>query len=207
MTKTKARAKGHEISEALEELLYQALETELGGVEVYRAALKCVENEDLREEWTRYLDQTQQHVIRLTDLCRSLGLDPDADTPGRQVVRTIGKALVQAMMLALGSDKRGAAERVAAECVGHAEAKDHLNWSLLGELVKSSSGPLAELIAEAHAEVEPEEDEHLYHTQGWTRELWLKALALPARLPPPEEEQDVKSAEEAALAKKTRKRA
>jgi rubrerythrin len=206
MTKTKARAKGHEISEALEELLYQALETELGGVEVYRAALKCVENEDLREEWTKYLDHTQQHVIMLTDLCRSLGLDPDADTPGRQVVRTIGKALVQAMMLALGNDKRDAAERVAAECVVLAETKDHLNWSLLGELVRGSSEPHAELIAEAHAEVEPEEDEHLYHTQGWTRELWLKALGLPAQLPPPEEEQDVESAVEAASAKKSRKR-
>src|SRR5687768_4233120 len=34
------------------ELLYQALETERGGVKVYETALRCTVNEDLREEWT-----------------------------------------------------------------------------------------------------------------------------------------------------------
>jgi hypothetical protein len=185
------------IAEELEELLYQALETELGGVEVYRTALQCVQNDELRSEWTKYLEQTQEHVRKLRDLCAELGLDPDADTPGRQVVRTIGKSLVQAMLLALGSDKPGAAELVAAECVVHAETKDHLNWSLLGEL-----GEAHPLLAELQEQVEQEEDEHLYHTQGWTRELWKQALGLPAQLPPPEEEEDVHSALHAAKAKK-----
>jgi hypothetical protein len=52
--------------------------------------------------------------------------------------------------------------------------------------------------------VEEEEDEHLYHTQGWTRELWLEHLGLPAVLPPPEEEKDVKTAIGAARAKSQR---
>jgi hypothetical protein len=52
--------------------------------------------------------------------------------------------------------------------------------------------------------VEQEEDEHLYHTSGWTRELWIEALGMPAVLPPPEEEQDVHTAIEAARAKKSR---
>jgi hypothetical protein len=30
--------------------------------------------------------------------------------------------------------------------------------------------------------VEEEEDEHLYHTMGWTRELWIDSLGLPAVL-------------------------
>ena len=38
--------------EQITELLLQALETELGGVEVYRTALKCVVNADLQEELT-----------------------------------------------------------------------------------------------------------------------------------------------------------
>ncbi len=29
-------------------------------------------------------------------------------------------------------------------------------------------------------EVEEEEDEHLYHTTGWTRELWIETLGMPA---------------------------
>jgi hypothetical protein len=35
----------------LEELLYQGLETELGGVLVYEAAVRCAINEELKEEW------------------------------------------------------------------------------------------------------------------------------------------------------------
>lgn len=31
-------------------LLYQALETELGGVEIYRTALQCAQDEDLEKE-------------------------------------------------------------------------------------------------------------------------------------------------------------
>ena len=49
--------------------------------------------------------------------------------------------------------------------------------------------------------VEDEEDEHLYHSKGWCRELWLKSLGLKAVLPPPEEKKDVKTAVEAARAK------
>lgn len=42
--------------EQLNELLFQALETELGGVQVYTTALRCVENEELKEEWEKYLE-------------------------------------------------------------------------------------------------------------------------------------------------------
>ena len=44
------------------ELLYQALETELGGVQVYEAAVTCAVNEDLKKEWQKYLEQTRNHV-------------------------------------------------------------------------------------------------------------------------------------------------
>ena len=37
--------------EQVRELLYQALETEIGGVQIYTTALRCAENEDLKEEW------------------------------------------------------------------------------------------------------------------------------------------------------------
>ena len=53
--------------------------------------------------------------------------------------------------------------------------------------------------------VEDEEDEHLYHSKGWCRELWIASLGLPAVLPPPEEEKDVKSALDAAKAEEERK--
>ena len=190
--------------EQVRELLYQALETELGGVEVYTTALKCVENEDLKEEWEKYLDQTENHVQIVQDVLTRLGLDPNEETPGRQVVRTIGESLVSAMELALSEGEPGAAQLVAAEAVVLAETKDHQNWHLIGEVVKKAKGELAKTLKEAHEEVEPEEDEHLYHTKGWARELWIESLGMKAVLPPPEEVKEVETAIGAARAEQGR---
>jgi len=190
--------------EQLNELLYQSLETELGGVEVYTTALRCAVNDELKEEWEEYLEQTQKHVEIMQRTIEALGLDTAAETPGRQVVRHIGKSLVKAMEMALQSGEPAAAQLVAAECVTLAETKDHLNWELMGEATKKLTGEEAKALKEAYEEVEEEEDEHLYHTTGWTRELWIESLGLPAVLPPPEEEKDVKTAIGAARAKHAR---
>ena len=190
--------------EELDNLLYEALETEQGGVRVYEAALRAVKNEDLREEWEEYLEQTRRHVQIVQDVFQSLGLDPEHQTPGRKIVKTIGDALVEAIELARSAGPGGAAEIVAAECVVLAETKDHLNWELLGEAAKKLDGAEGEALEDACEQVEDEEDEHLYHTTGWTRELHLKALGLDAVLPPPEEERDARTAIEAAEAKQDR---
>jgi len=191
-------------TEQRNELLYQALETELGGVEVYTTALTCAVNEDLKKEWQEYLDQTRNHVQVVHTIFERVGLDPKTDTPGRQVVRHIGESLVKAMEMAKSAGKPEAAQLVAAECVVLAETKDHLNWELIGQVAKKAAGEEGRALKEAHDEVEPEEDPHLYHNTGWTRELWIDALGLPAVLPPPEEEKDVKTAIGAARAKSAR---
>jgi rubrerythrin len=185
------------------DLLYQALETEKGGVQVYTTALRCALNKELREEWNDYLEQTKTHVQVVIDILKALGLDPNAETPGRKVVRYIGTSLVKAMELALRSADPQAAQIVAAECVVLAETKDHLNWELIGELAKNADPADAALLKQAYEQVEDEEDEHLYHTTGWTRELWIQALGMPAVLPPPEEVK-VATAIEAAQAKESR---
>jgi rubrerythrin len=188
----------------MNELLYQALETEKGGIEVYRTALRCVVNDELRGEWEEYLEQTQNHHKILLDVFGKIGLDPEVETPGREVVRHIGEALVAAMEMALEAGNPEAAELVAAECVVEAETKDHLNWELIGMLAKKLRDEAGTALREAHEEVEEQEDEHLYHTTGWARELWIQSLGMPAVLPPPEEEKDVKTAIGAARAKKAR---
>jgi rubrerythrin len=190
--------------EQVRELLYQALETELGGVEVYTNALQCVENEELQEEWEKYLEQTQNHVQIMQDVLIKLGLDPNEETPGREVVRNIGEALVSSMQLALSEGDRGAAQLVAAEAVVLAETKDHQNWHLIGEVIKKAKGELAKTLKEAHDQVEDEEDEHLYHTKGWARELWIESLGMKAVLPPPEEVKEVETAIGAARAEQSR---
>ena len=103
--------------EQLRELLLQSLEHERGGVKVYETALRCVINDDLKEEWTRYLSQTRNHVTILTEACQKLSIDPQQMTPGRQVVSFLGHSLVQAMEQALKAGKPEAAEIVAGECV------------------------------------------------------------------------------------------
>ena len=191
--------------EEVHELLYQALETELGGVQIYQTALRCAVNDDLKKEWEEYLEQTHNHVRVVENVFTRLELDPEVETPGRLIVRHIGESLVKAMEMALDGGKPEAAQLVAAECVVLAETKDHLNWELIGELAKKAKGEKGSALKEAHQEVEDEEDEHLYHTTGWTRELWIEALGMPAVLPPPEEEKDVKTAIGAARAKRARK--
>src|SRR2546430_11934875 len=178
----------------LHELLYQALETELGGAQVYNAALLCVENKELKEEWQEYLEQTHKHVQIVTDLMDTFGVDPEKETPGRKVVRHTGESLVKAMEMALKSGEAGAAQLVAAESVVLAETKDHLNWQLIGEAAKKAKGEEAKALKAAHQAVEKEEDGHLYHTAGWARELWLDSLGLKAVLPPPEEKKHVTTA-------------
>jgi rubrerythrin len=188
----------------IEELIYQALETEMGGVQVYTTALRCVQNDDLREEWTKYLQQTQNHVRIVGEVCKQFGLDIEQETPGRKVVRHIGQSLVKAMELALQSGNPDAAQLVAAECVVSAETKDHMNWELLGQVAAKLKGDEKKVLQAAQEQVEDEEDEHLYHTTGWARELWIKSLGMPAVLPPPEEKKDVKTAIGAARAKQSR---
>jgi hypothetical protein len=184
----------------VKELILQSLEHEMGGVNVYGTALSCAVNSDLKEEWQEYLEQTKLHVSALESVCGALGQDPLEETPGRRVVRHVGAALVEAMKLALDAGDAVAAELVACECVVLAETKDHADWQLLGKCAEYLEGPAAAALKAAYSKIEDEEDEHLYHTRGWCRELWVQSLGLPAVLPPPEEHQHVKTAIGAARA-------
>jgi rubrerythrin len=184
----------------VKELLLQSLEHERGGIKVYETALQCVLNRELKEEFGKYLEQTRHHERVLLDLFGKLGLDAEEASPGRAVVKLIGGALVEAMRTALKARKPEAAQLVAAECVVLAETKDHADWELISKCAEHASGRLKEVLEDAAKEVEDQEDEHLYHSKGWSRELWLQSLGLKAILPPPEERQHVKTAIGAARA-------
>lgn len=173
----------------LENLLLDALETEMGGVQVYEAALECADNEELREEWEEYLDQTQEHVEILRNACDQLGVDVEQDSPGRQVVRNMAQALLKNMEMARQTGDPVLAQIVAAEAVAHAELKDHLNWQVIALVAKESEkgDKIGEVLQDAYDQVEDEEEEHAFHSQGWARELWAESLGLDAVLPPPEE--------------------
>ena len=191
-------------SDQIKELLLQSLEHERGGVKVYQTALECAVQDELKAEWEHYLEQTQNHVQTLTAVCNALKIDPEEQSPGAQILRKMGAALVTAMREAQAGGKPEAAQLVACECVVLAETKDHLDWELIGEVAKEAKGAERQALTSAYERIEDEEDEHLYHTRGWCRELWLKSLGLKAVLPPPEERRDVKTAIGAARAQQER---
>ena len=188
----------------LKELLLQSLEHERGGVKIYQTALKCVVNDDLREEWERYEQETETHVQILHDVFSALQLDPDEQSPGRTLVRDTGMRLVRNMEEALKAGDAAAAQLVAGECVTIAELKDHFHWELIGQAAQALEGTEGKALKGAYAEVEDQEDEHFYHSKGWCRELWLEALGMKAVLPPPEEKKHVKTAIGAARAEQSR---
>jgi hypothetical protein len=198
-------AKKSPVDATLEDLLYQALETELGGVQIYETALTCAVNEDLGQEWQEYLEQTRSHVQHVLGLLGAFGLDPDAQPPSRAVVGGIGNALVEAMKKAKATLTPEQAELVACEAVVLAETKDHSNWELLAFISKEARHAQLQAIRTAVEHVEGDEDHHLYHTKGWCRELWIRALGFPAVLPPPEEVKQVETAIGASRAEQARK--
>jgi len=190
--------------QVVKELILQSLEHEMGGVKIYETALKCAQNEDLKEEWEKYHQETERHVQILQDVCAQMQLDAEEQSPGRKIVHDMGAALVAAMEAALGSGDKEQAEIVAAECVVLAEEKDHSNWQLIGEVAKKMTGAEGKPLKDAYKEVEDQEDEHYYHSKGWMRELSMQCLGLKAVLPPPEEQKHVKTAIGQARAEQSR---
>ena len=188
----------------VKELILQSLEHEMGGVKIYETALKCVQNDDLKEEWEKYHQETERHVQILQDVCAQMQLDAEEQSPGRKITHDMGASLVAAMEAALGAGDKDQAEIVACECVVLAEEKDHSNWQLIGEVAKKMTGAEGKALKDAYKEVEDQEDEHYYHSKGWLRELSIQCLGMKAVLPPPEEKKQVKTAIGAARAEQSR---
>jgi rubrerythrin len=188
----------------MEELLYQALETEMGGQKLYEAAVEAATNDELREEWSKYLEETRNHEQILRGVFETFGLDPERETDGRKVVRSKAETLVNAIKMAQQAGDPKAAELVAAESVVEAESKDHQNWELIGKLSEQVKGDKGKALKEAYEEVAEQEAEHLFHTMGWARELWIEALGMKAVLPPPEEQKHVTTQIGAGRAEKAR---
>jgi hypothetical protein len=118
-------------------------------VQVYEAAVGCAVNDDLKKEWQEYLEQTRNHVQIVTNLLKELSLDPDHETPGRQIVREKAATLVRSMHSAQSAGDPAAAQLVAAEAVVDAETKDHQNWELIGLLAEEMSGDTAQVLKTA----------------------------------------------------------
>jgi hypothetical protein len=123
-------------------------------------------------------------------------LEAETETSGRAIIRAKAQTLVSRCRM----PSRRILERLSwsrRSAWSEAESKDHMNWELMGEAAPKLEGERKQVRTEAFQEVGEQENEHLYHTMGWARELWLGFLRLPAVLPPPEEERRTKTAIEA----------
>lgn len=72
------------------------------------------------------------------------------------------------------------------------------------QLAEHGKGEETGALQAAFKAVEQEEDHYLYYSKGFTRELWIESLGLPAVLPPPEEVKMVETAIGAARAENLR---
>jgi hypothetical protein len=115
-----------------DDLLLQALETEIGAVHLYTAVLGCAVDPSVKEAWRECLSVNRRRVATIEAVCRRCSIDCDARTPGCAIVKCIGEGLLDAVGMARRSGNREHAESVASECVQF--AKDHLNWEVIGEL-------------------------------------------------------------------------
>ena len=185
----------------LKELLYLALETETSGLKVYKTALSCAQDDDLKREWQECLEQTQTHQQVLLNVFAELGLNPDVPSPGREVVAHIGEALITALIMAKTNDSAEAAQWVASECVGLTETKAQQNWQLIGHLAEHGLGAETAVLKTAFSLVD---SKARHHSQTCVRELWLQALGITAALPASEEVKKVETASGAARAESRR---
>lgn len=88
-------------TERITELLYEALETEKGGIKIYETALKYALNPDLKKEWEEYHQQTQNHKAIVLGVMAKLGLDPATLQPGRVLAaaRREGRARASSLLV------------------------------------------------------------------------------------------------------------
>ena len=156
--------------------LSEFLTVERGGIKLYEAALKRVQNREVKEKFHQFHQQTIRHEQILTHIIEKLGGKPAYKSAGAKLAEAKAKALLKTMTESKGMS-RDEAELNAIENIVIAETKDHADWELLGHIAhRSEDSRLADLLKPAVAEVEKQEDEHLHWTQQKLGELSLAGL-------------------------------
>ena len=159
------------------ELILQALETERGGIKVYTAAIGAACKDDLRRQWTGCLEETRRHEGILSRVCRRLDLDPEMQSPGREIVSGHSKWLVEMIESAVATGDSGAAQLIAAECVMVSETKDLLNWALIGQVSKRGKKGLADILTTAYNEARDDGTHRPPPAGGRRGQHWNEAFA------------------------------
>lgn len=168
----------------LRELLLQALEAETGNAAVLSMALRCALNPELRRSWRDLLEYSRRRERTLVSVFQQLDLNPCSRTTGRRIAGQLTGALLDALGEALESGDMEAAQVVAAECVELAAVRIQRTWELIGHVAHVSPDEAGRTLDTAF-DAAPRDEGELFRHRGWTRELWIQSLGLPAVVPPP----------------------
>ena len=83
--------------------------TDRGKIKPRKSEGTCARHQRLKEEWEKYLAQTETHVQMLEEICAVMRIDRHLQAPGRRVVRAVTAGLLEAMKVAkAGGDARAA---------------------------------------------------------------------------------------------------
>jgi rubrerythrin len=153
---------------------------ERAGASLYRVAVEHSENPMLVEKYREFQRQTDEHVAIYEQLIGDLGGDPHYVSPAARMTEQLGAKLVEGPVLLAGSVDLLTLETAFLEAVVIAEHKCHDNWVLLGQLAEILPDERSrQLVRDAVARVEAEEDEHI----GWATDTFFSLAANNAKHP------------------------
>lgn len=164
--------------------LSEFLAVEKGGIKLYEAALRIVQDKKVRDKFQEFLTQTHRHDQILTGVIRELGGDPTYMSTGAELADKKAKALLATMEGNNGSSVLSPkdAEINAIENILLAETKDHADWELLGKIVRrTDDSKLSDVLRPAVSEVEAQEDEHLTFAKEQLGRLAIESMGKVAR--------------------------
>lgn len=159
------------------DLLSGMLAHERCGTHLYRSVAERTNNPILKGKYAEFGQETERHAEILERLIGRLGGDPQYVSPMARAVEGTDTHTLQATFLLSGSIDVATREMAMLDAVFLAESMDHANWELLGKLRdEMPDGDAKQAIAEAVAQVEPDEDEHL----EWARTMKARMVQLQA---------------------------
>ena len=153
---------------------------ERAGAALYRVAAEHSENPMLVDKYSEFGRETTEHIAIYQQLITELGGDPHYVSPAARMTEQLGQKLLEAPVSLAGSVDLLSLETAFLEAVVFAEHKCHDNWILLSQLGELLPDERArQLVRDAVARVEPQEDEHI----RWATDTFLQLASQNAAHP------------------------
>jgi rubrerythrin len=141
--------------------LSEFLAVEQGGAQLYRIAGERAQNNELKQMYQRFGEETMRHRDVLIDLIGKLGGDPNYISPSARIAMHKAESMLGWAHLA-GPLTPWEVQLIDLENIVLAETKDLSDWTLLETLGEElDDGEVRQAIQAAVDEVLPDEDEHL----------------------------------------------